>query len=282
MFAAQMHNKLCRHEEDMEDLLTSNVFGVWRYLPPHLGLVQLLQTAERLDGARLSIGATVLAASLSFWPWLSQQAGKSAEPDVLVELTLSDSSKVLVMVEAKFHSPKSSLPDDSTFPNDQLARQMQILRALARKTRARHYGLVYITAHTAIPRDDLQEAIDELRSKTGDGSDEHFYWTTWRSLPEIISDSVLEEARSQSAGGATMLADLHRIVCRLGLAFFSGFGPEAWQAQPGLWEFSLPSRSFGWSAFSMRTCMFESGPARFPWLAIRTPQDKTWRFDKDE
>ena len=46
MFIAQIRNKLTRKEEQMEDLLTSNVFGLWRYLPAELGLLQLLETAK--------------------------------------------------------------------------------------------------------------------------------------------------------------------------------------------------------------------------------------------
>ena len=46
MFIAQIRNKLTRQEEHMEDLLTSNVFGLWRYLPAELGLLQLLETAK--------------------------------------------------------------------------------------------------------------------------------------------------------------------------------------------------------------------------------------------
>jgi hypothetical protein len=50
MFIAQIRNKLTRQEEQMEDLLTSNVFGLWRYLPAELGLLQLLETAKNCEG----------------------------------------------------------------------------------------------------------------------------------------------------------------------------------------------------------------------------------------
>ena len=37
----------------MEDLLTSNVFGLWRYLPAELGLLQLLETVRNAKGKAL-------------------------------------------------------------------------------------------------------------------------------------------------------------------------------------------------------------------------------------
>jgi hypothetical protein len=42
---ARLKKKFTGAEEDIEDLLTSSFFGVWRYLPPYLGLQQFLATA---------------------------------------------------------------------------------------------------------------------------------------------------------------------------------------------------------------------------------------------
>ena len=45
MLAAQIKGKLTRKEEDLEDLLTSNVFGSIKYVPPENGLIPLLSAA---------------------------------------------------------------------------------------------------------------------------------------------------------------------------------------------------------------------------------------------
>ncbi len=52
MLAAQIHGKLKREEEYLEDLLTSNVFGSIQYIPPEDGLVPILSAAERVDGSQ--------------------------------------------------------------------------------------------------------------------------------------------------------------------------------------------------------------------------------------
>ena len=66
MYIAQIRNKLTRQDERMEDLLTSNVFGLWRYLPAHLGLVQFLETARNIKGNLLSLPLDISESTLNF------------------------------------------------------------------------------------------------------------------------------------------------------------------------------------------------------------------------
>jgi hypothetical protein len=55
VLAAQLHGKLARSEEDLEDLLTSNVFGKFKYLPPELRLIPFLQQAREQWGQTVTI-----------------------------------------------------------------------------------------------------------------------------------------------------------------------------------------------------------------------------------
>ncbi len=50
----------------MEDLLTSNVFGLWRYLPAELGLLQLLETAKNCEGQGIGMPYEVAETHLDF------------------------------------------------------------------------------------------------------------------------------------------------------------------------------------------------------------------------
>ena len=50
LLQAQLRGKLTREEEDMEDLLTSNVFGSIKYVTPEEGLLQLLLSSEDVNG----------------------------------------------------------------------------------------------------------------------------------------------------------------------------------------------------------------------------------------
>jgi hypothetical protein len=45
MLQAMLHHKLTREEESMEDLLTSNTFGLMKYLPYEMALLPFLRKA---------------------------------------------------------------------------------------------------------------------------------------------------------------------------------------------------------------------------------------------
>ena len=266
MFAAQLHNKLTRSEERKEDLLTSNVFGVWRYLPPKLGLTQFLMTAERLDGVKLSGLEDIETAELQFWPWLLEESSKGAEPDVLMEMTSSKQERWLILVESKYLSGKSSFPDEGDLPNDQLAREMQNLRSLAHRKRINQYALVYITAHIVMPRGDIKEAIQELeKTNTGDGSADKFYWTSWRRLPNILSKV---KAQCDRYAG-TLLGDLEAIIRRMGLTFYEGISYKGWPLG-ATWTFrrAILPLTFNWLPITIGRYTFRKvpiKPVKFIW-----------------
>lgn len=49
MLVALLHGKLSREQENIEDILTSNVFGVLKYLPPGTVLIPFLSKASTPD-----------------------------------------------------------------------------------------------------------------------------------------------------------------------------------------------------------------------------------------
>lgn len=279
MFVAQIYNKLTRAEEDMEDLLTSNVFGIWRYLPADLGLVQFLKTARRLDGTGLTDLDNAEIGKLEFWPWMELEGAKGAEPDVLMEIILPAKHRLLVMIEAKYLSPKSSYPDESSKVNDQLGREMQILRTLARRQRTDQYVLIYVTAHTLMPKNDILESISELASKTGEDSSEHFLWATWRSLPAILSREILNRTYDFPEGYAKLLGDLNEIVHRLGLVFFEGFDCQGWSLGVPSWRFVCFEVVFKWRPISIGYYKFKDMRKVFLWQGRRRTNKTLWRFD---
>ena len=217
MFIAQIRNKLTRQEEQMEDLLTSNVFGLWRYLPAELGLLQLLETAKNCEGQGIGMPYEVAETHLDFWPWLREGASKGCEPDVLIDLVGSDGKKCLVLIEAKHLSGKSSIATnvtDEPLPTDQLAREMLNLRLLAQRNSADSHALVYVTSDAGLPIKDLSDAITELTDKTGVGSADQFYWTSWRVLPQILR---AVELSARDPVEKKLVGDLRIILDQMGL-----------------------------------------------------------------
>jgi hypothetical protein len=192
MIFAEIHGKLgvnySRAHDRAEDLLTSTVFGLLRYIPSQdwllavmrrvrsvrsvEGIVTIQQDFEWLDVAKV---ATV---TVDFWPYWTA----IGEPDIL--LTLEDAVGCLVamvLVEAKIHAPKSGravedddeLADDAIPDPDQLVRYWQGLRnRVPGKAQAR---IIYLTKHGAPPTQELGESI---RREPG----MKLAWLSWRDI----------------------------------------------------------------------------------------------------
>lgn len=274
MFKAQLHKKLTREQENMEDLLTSNVFGIWCYLPAECGLLQFLRTAERLDGERLQVGGEVKSAQLSFWPWLQEGQAIRAQPDVLIDLNTGAGDRQLMLIESKYLSGKSSVADEGTQPRDQLARELHNLILWARTEQVAEYAVVYVTAHTAFPRSDIEESARELLAKTGEDGAGKLYWTTWRRLPAILRATSQTLDRFQS----TMLGDLESILLNMGLGTFENVTWKGWDSPARCWLFTYPEVLFRWSAIPMARYRFGSPTDHFAWSCGTILNEFPWRW----
>lgn len=197
MLQAQLKGKLSIEQENLEDILTSNVFGSLKYLPVQEGLLPFLGNAMSIEGGCLAGYFTnVINADYQFWQWLNMSGCEGCEPDVLIVLCHSDGFKSLVLVEAKYRSGKSSETDEEsdveaieeeTPPKDQLAKEWHNLLALAEEIDAKPL-LVYVTADFAIPRKDILESQKELERKGLAPAE--IYWLSWRDLKRSMKEST--------------------------------------------------------------------------------------------
>ena len=216
MLQALFNGKLSREQENMEDILTSNVFGLLKYVPTCEGLLKYLALAEDKDGKQpldyLSSVSELAQESINyeFWPWWEESNCKGCEPDVAISLKIPGKHNLLVLIEAKYLSGKSSKADETTDkPNDQLAREWDNLGVRAGLNNKP--VLIYLTAHYIYPHQDIEEAKNELRKKRPNGGDFAIYWLSWRHLYESCEDT-----------GNPILNDLILLLERLGLKFFYG------------------------------------------------------------
>lgn len=231
MLMALLRGKLSRDQENMEDILTSNVFGTFKYLPPQDALLPFLSNAALLNGemplASLPGHAEV---KYKFWPRLEEPDCEGCEPDVLIFLKLpGGSEKKLILVEAKYLSGKSSEEGEGARPHDQLAREWDNLRALAARESAASL-LIYLTADLSPPIEDIEASQKELEGKREQRG--QICWLSWRHLRSLTRTSSHE-----------MLRDLGEVLHHLNLTFFEGFsGVEA--PRQLRWTFSGPSVHF--------------------------------------
>ncbi|RLD97778.1 MAG: hypothetical protein DRI92_05055 [Aquificota bacterium] len=244
MIEALIKGKLSHDLENMEDILTSNVFGLIKYLPPKLLLFPFLRVAKTIKGdLPLKTISDDLSSQLIFWPFLNETNCRPCEPDLL--LNLSDGTgktRYSILIEAKFHSGKSSYPDSSDFPNDQLAREYDNLQKYSENVGSIPV-LIYLTADYGMPRGSIEESISEYTAKRGNTPT--IAWISWQHLNSIIGDTTGHDQYGE------MIRDISSLLTKLGLDLFKG-APALepynlrWKFKK-MWQFGIKAPVISWS-----------------------------------
>jgi hypothetical protein len=247
--------RLTRPEEGMEDLLTSNTFGLMKYLPPGVVLLPFLRHArDPLSGDRLeaALRGVVSVERWRFWPTLSCAGCAACEPDVEIILRHADGSRTWLLVEAKYRGGKSSSASGPEMPpGDQLAREFDNLRAAARGEGVSRFAVVFVTADFVCPAGQVEESAAEYRRKRGE--DPRLYWLSWRTLAGVLESG---EARNLE-----MARDLLLLLLDLDLTTFRRLRSEGVRAPA--WHFERRVPSWAW-VIPRPAWGFKAGPALAP------------------
>lgn len=171
-----------------EDVLTADVFGAYRYLPPSLGLLPLLQHAVDETGLAFSKFlqrqgielSTLNVVRLRFWPTFEN----GREPDVFVLLESTESQQsVALLVEAKLHASQHEIGEHSQvghyliqhlsdgYADDGLPWELPQLPR----------PLLFLTNHSEIPASELARARREVIGELPDlqPQDVGLFWVNW-------------------------------------------------------------------------------------------------------
>lgn len=159
MLLAQLHHKVPRDFEGMEDVLTSSVFALLRYLPPEIACELLSEWAQ------ISVQPSV--SQVWFWPRYPTPQGfetvdnateddggstrGDTEPDVVIQ-----TREWLVLIEIKYQSEL-----DNAY--DQLGREFVVGRTLADK-KDLDFKLLVLTANVLEPKPARLDLRDGLRT----------------------------------------------------------------------------------------------------------------------
>lgn len=245
MLMALLKGKLSREQENMEDILTSNVFGLLKYRPEEVALLPFLRLARTPeDVAPLADLPNGKTAEYEFWPKWSTATGVFCQPDVVLRLTVPDGPRKLVLIEAKYRSGKSGEADyqEETPPNDQLAKEWDSLAIRAQKEGAEPF-LLYLTADIGRPSEEIEASQTEYRQKYG--GEAKIVWISWRHLEACLLNTT-----------DPILQDLRQVLWKLELYFFGGFTSVglvphiAWSFQPPSFNWSIgPIRQVDWRFF---------------------------------
>lgn len=231
MIFAELQRKLgsnfARAHDRAEDLFTSSVFQLLRYLTLPHGVAPFLSRARRVDvGGAVATGKLELGeidrAELEFWPRFRTYG----EPDLLVRLYWRDRMTRIILVEAKLHSPKSgergSSGDDGRrgepeadaepFEPDQLARYWRGLLLRPEVAAGAKPTLIYLTAHATPPLEELHASLER-----GPQAGMSLYWLSWREAWNVAMDA------RRSPGDSLVARDLCALLAHKGMKPFEGF-----------------------------------------------------------
>jgi len=227
---AETHGKISSTgrnlHNQMEDLLTSDVFSACKYLRPSTLLLPFLSTAISLDGRNLKdiLPADANSVKFCFWPMLS-----NGEPDIAILIEDHKRKLHLVVVEAKYLSGKSSVALDeeeletATAPSDQLAGEYEDLLTLEHQLsfgskEIASRSLFYVTAHRSIPIDSLNESMREVARFHPDLPAGPIFWTSWFYLIPLLMRAERDESWEKP-----ILSDFQALLMRKGFIQFRGF-----------------------------------------------------------
>ncbi len=231
----------------MEDLLTSNVFGLLKFvaqedaLLPWLRMSKDPQTTNTLEKWLVDVDCV---AEWQFWPQMSESGCRFCEPDLLLKLRHHDGTQTWLLVEAKYLSGKSSFADEAAIEaNDQLAREFDNLRVASARENVSQFAVVFVTADVTIPLADIQASIKEYESKRK--LTPQILWLSWRYLSDVIAESR-----------SPILTDLRELLNDLDLVMFRRLRlPERLK-----WHFGLTTHQWKWNAFQLPVWQFVGIP----------------------
>jgi len=196
MTIAEIHRKVSEKWTNSEDVLTSDVFTAFRYLPADKGIVGFLRSIYGLSSI---IPEPIVSASCEFHFW---PRGRYREPDLMLEITV-DGHVYHVLIEAKYLSGPSdyeiveSAQDGDTIKlGNQLADQLRGLhrgsytifhegdryKQLLMSSRKEDRLLLYLTAHPVRP--DYELAQVKILYPEGTFA---LFWANWYQVYDYLT-----------------------------------------------------------------------------------------------
>ena len=248
MLQALLGGKLSSSQENMEDILTSCVFGSFRYMSPNDGLAVFLEQARGVDrDDRPFSDLRIADVEYDFWPSWELEGSTNCEPDVVLYITDSNNNRWLALIEVKYRSGKSSLAEQgSRAPTDQLAKEWDHLTRRATDQGCKPV-LIYVTADVIYPASDIRHGNDDYddhRLNTSAYEPFRCYWISWRSLYGVFCRQKGKVA-----------SDLRALAEKLGFKEFDGFRGDT-NILPTKWAYEL---SYNWTTR-------ESGPINWGYM----------------
>ena len=239
MLKADKHGKF-PSEADIEDVLTSAVFGSLCYLDDKecsLGLCLLKNFLKKARFGRsgeknttfIEIVEEIQSVKYQFWPTLGWK-----EPDLIIECHGNNRQQWTLIIEAKYGAPKSGTGEvsesdsdnsdgESKEYHDQLADYYEIQNEKQKKEECKgDLYLLYVTHHTSFPTNDIESSLNKLNKQNDHNADDRLGWLPWRELSPLIQAQIDAGLKDNHRGKMELLEDLYASLWKRGLAPFTG------------------------------------------------------------
>lgn len=207
----------------MEDLLTSNVFQLLRYVPIELGILPILSSAENShqEGLRNKFDLPKGVNTVSYYFW---RKFDNWEPDIFIEIKQNDKILANVMIEAKYMSGKSGSAtyeeEDGTKTyiahSDQLEKLWHSLKAHSVHT---PYYLLYLTMDWVMPIQSINESIEAIAD---DDCRDYIYWLSWQTIHTTLTKIICKNNTIISQPDKVIFKDVIDLLDKKGLKEFAG------------------------------------------------------------
>jgi hypothetical protein len=230
-----------------EDVLTSQVLSLFRYLSDPSILLEILSRACNRDGAKWG-NSNFTEMETHFWPRFSlRNDNREREADVLLLLCNDNDVRLNVVVETKYESGLS--PIQATFSDEVVNAGLKRGSGLSGNQLADEYcGLkcgewpnvknmrksapgrvLYITTHYELPKDDFDEALKLLKKTRLDSkcrqcveqARQDMYWLSWRDIhEESLKAKSIGHFSKYLSGEVRFMEDVRLVLERRGLKRF--------------------------------------------------------------
>ncbi len=189
MLAAELYRKISPTNpphQRMEDVLTSYVFSLFRYLNDLSVPLAFLQCAQNLDERNLALHQ-INEVSVFFWPRFTFGTSRFREADVLLLLTHLKKGRTAVVIEAKYDSGLTNRSDGVTDGDESMDEQSETPICYGHQLADEFCGikcgswqseeirqnihqaerklLLYVTGNYEMPKTELQEAVRHIEKR---------------------------------------------------------------------------------------------------------------------
>lgn len=195
MYIAELHGKISHADENMEDILTSNIFSFFKYTDRRIFLYRFLKAR----GLEIS-PEDATRAEFFFWPSFSN----STQPDLVLIV-----GQYYLVIEAKF---RSGFGEETRKIKHQLIREIEGGK-LEAKEKGKKLKIIIVTADYYFRKEQFSKIPEEYQTD--------LIWVNWQTIAWCIAD-ILQSKIKLPVETGLFAKDLYELLLKKRLRNFEG------------------------------------------------------------